>query len=126
MKELLIAAVLLVFVLVRIKNIRKCWAFGYYDFPPVKTDKLYTWVYPGYIGGNAKDRRRILRKYPLPVGVRVNPEREKHTPPVKAQAKPLRAKPYQTPAWPLRQKMKRAGAYLPSKSELQGLFRRAA
>ena len=64
MIELTISLCLLAFVIVRIRNLRKCWAFGYYNFPAIKTDKLYTWVYPGYIGGNSYDRRKAKRRGP--------------------------------------------------------------
>ena len=64
MKELLIAAVLLVFVLVRIRNLRRQGGFGVYDFPPCRPTKYFTSVYPGYIGGNAYDRRKAKRRGP--------------------------------------------------------------
>jgi len=127
MKELLIAACLLVFVVVRIKNIRAQGGYGVFAFPSVRPTKYFTTVYPGYIGGSSKDRRRILRNVrPILVPYSPKPVKDKSTWNHKAvlrNAFPPK-KECKTPAWPLRQKMKRCGAHLPSPAELKGLFRR--
>jgi hypothetical protein len=129
MIEIIISLCLLAFVVVRIRNIRRCHGFGVYAFPAVKTDKLFTTVYPGYIGGNSKDRRRILRRHRLPTVAPYTPPKEprdrvmwNHRAVLRNALAP-KAKP-KKPSFPLRQKMKRTGAYLPSPAELKGKFRR--
>lgn len=62
MTELIISFCLLVFVTVRIVNIRRQRRFGVYAFPSCKSDKTFKIIYPGYIGGNSHDRRKIKRK----------------------------------------------------------------
>ena len=62
MIEIAIALCLLAFVTARIRNIRRQWVFGHYAFSPCRPTKYFTTVYPGYVGGNARDRRKIRRK----------------------------------------------------------------
>ena len=129
MVNLVIAFCLLVFVTVRIVNLRRCRRFGVYAFPPYGPTRYYTSVYPGYIGGNARDRRRAMRKYGRTVAIPYRPEPARfpvkwnhrqvlaNLPTVKTKAK--------SATFPLRQQIKRAGAYLPSKAELKSRFRKA-